>query len=476
MLFPIKKECSSSTKISCQETDYGVKTISTGIQNYSNASKHCLFLSFLSIACVFFSWSCAYAQLPQKIEVSAHAAILINAETGKILYEKNAHQPMHPASITKIITALYALEKKGDTLNTSIISSVEALAIVSPQVRRAGNSKQPPHRLEFGGSHMGIKIGEVLSFKSLLYGLMLSSGNDAANVIAEYVSGTIPQFVKELNAYVKSKGCLNTTLYAPHGLPHPEHKSSAYDMALLAKEALKFPVFREIVKTNTYHRPSSNLQPETVLHQHNALVRPGGKFYYPKAIGVKTGYLTVAGYTIVAAAEDQNRKLIAVLLKCEHLEQRYRDAIALFEAAFNEEKTCRTLFSKDFDVFSTPIQGGCKPLQAALLDDVVIHYYLSEEQLFRSQVIWQDRALPIRKNDKVGEVCIISDSGEIVERSTLYAAVDVEPTLLHVLSVKCQTARTWLWIYRSYILIMMGLMILSFAFIFHGKRKKAKQS
>src|SRR5262249_29815551 len=94
----------------------------------------------------------------------------------------------------------------------------------------------------------------------------------------------------ELNDFVKRKNCINTHLYTPHGLPHPEHKTTAYDMALLAKEALKIPLLREMAKTTKYVRPASNMQSEFVLHQHNALVKPGGKFYYPKAIGIKTGY------------------------------------------------------------------------------------------------------------------------------------------------------------------------------------------
>ncbi len=419
-------------------------------------------------------FSALHAESPLKIEVSAKAAVLLNAETGAILYEKNAHQPMYPASITKISTALYALEKKGHALDEAAMASVDAVSAVHPHVRRANNSKHPPYRLEFGGSHMGIKIGEVLSFKALLYGLMLSSGNDAANVIAEHVSGSVGQFMKELNAFVRSKGCVNTVLYAPHGLPHDDHKTTAYDMALLAKEALKIPLFREIVKTVSYTRPATNMQPESLLHQHNALVKPGTKFYYPKAIGIKTGYTIAAGYTIIAAAEDSERKLIAVLLGCEKLDQRYRDAIALFEMAFNEKKASKDAFLQRFRLFFYSDLWWENLLQAGLLTDLIVEYYPSDGQVMHSKVFWEDKPLPIRKNEKVGEVHIFSDLGQIVARTSLFALSDVDPTFKHLLRLKYQAGKQMLNEHHSYVLAFLGCALLGSAFALHGRRKKTK--
>lgn len=411
-----------------------------------------------------------------KIEVSAKSAILLNAETGAVLYEKNAHQQMHPASITKISTAMYAIEKKGHALEEQIMASTDAAMAVQPHVRRAANSKHPPYRLEFGGSSMGIKIGEVLSLKSLLYGLMLSSGNDAANVIAEHVSGSVGNFVQELNAYIKSKGCEHTIFYCPHGLPHPDHKTTAYDLALLAKEAMKMPLFREIVKTTVYTRPATNLQPQSLMHQHNALVKPGSKFYYPKATGIKTGYTNQAGYTLIGAAEDAQRKLVAVLLGCENLDQRYRDAIAMFEAAFNEEKASRTLFSKEFDVFSTQILGGKTALQATLANDLTVAYYPSEAETLHAAVHWEEKELPIRKEERVGEVRIFSERGQLVASQPLFAMVNVDPTLRYVIKGRWQLTKQTLRAHHSYVLVALGAVFLAGAFVMHGRRKKVKES
>ncbi|HEY2811126.1 MAG TPA: D-alanyl-D-alanine carboxypeptidase family protein [Rhabdochlamydiaceae bacterium] len=410
-----------------------------------------------------------------KVEVSAKGAILMNAETGAVLYEKNAHQPMFPASITKIVTALYALEKKTDlSLKDVIVADNETVATVAPHVRRVAGSKHPSHRLEYGGTHMGIKVGEALSFEVLLYGLMLASGNDAANTIAHYVSGSVPQFMHEVNAYAKSKGCTQTHLCNPHGLPWPDHVTTAYDMALLAREAVKNPLLCKIVKTVKCTRPATNMQPESFLYQHNALVKPGSKFYYPKAMGIKTGYTSAGGYTIVAAAEDPQRKLICVLLGCDQLEQRYKDAIALFEAAFNEKKMSRTLFSKEFDSFSSSIKGGKTLLEAVLPQDLIVEYFASEEQTFHSQIQWDDAvSLPIRRGQKVGQVRIVSEE-KTCALSPLFALKDVEPTFAHSLWMRWTACKKWISYYLSWVLGLFGFAILAGTFYLSRSRKSSK--
>jgi D-alanyl-D-alanine carboxypeptidase (penicillin-binding protein 5/6) len=146
-------------------------------------------------------------------ELSAPSAVLMNAETGKVLFAKNADVPCYPASTTKMATALYALHQKKDCLQQKIVASKEALMTVSPSVRKRSH---PSYRLEFGGTHIGIKAGEELDYQTLLYGLMLSSGNDAANVIAEFISGSIPQFMQELNLFLQEIGCKNSRFQNPH--------------------------------------------------------------------------------------------------------------------------------------------------------------------------------------------------------------------------------------------------------------------
>ncbi|MGL4540156.1 MAG: D-alanyl-D-alanine carboxypeptidase family protein [Candidatus Rhabdochlamydia sp.] len=410
-----------------------------------------------------------FANTALQVDISAKSAVLMNAETGAILYEKNAYLPLYPASITKIITALYALEKRGDQLDQTITISRDAISSVSPQVRRDKLGIHPPYRLEFGGSLMGLKVAERLSAESLFYGLMLSSGNDAANALAEWVSGSIPQFMQELNDYVKSLGCKQTVLYTPHGLPHVDHKTTAYDMCLITKKALKQPFFCKVVKTTRYLRPANNKQLQGELLQHNSLIKPG-KFYYPKAIGVKTGYTQSAGYSLVGAAEDQKRKMIVVLMGCDKLEQRYRDAIALFEAGFNEPKTKRTLFSKNFDVFTTTQKKSKQPIKAILKEDVVIDYYASEEPLIKPELEWAPLVFPIQPGQRLATLSLYDQNNKILETYPLYALEKVKATVYHRVLDTCLSWNIKLKGSFSLLMLGLGIAILALSFIWISKR------
>jgi D-alanyl-D-alanine carboxypeptidase (penicillin-binding protein 5/6) len=411
-----------------------------------------------------------------KVDVSAKGAILMNSETGAILYEKNAHTPLYPASTTKIITALYALEKKGHALDEMVLASQDAVSAVPPHIRRASDGKHPPYRLEFGGTHMGIKTGEELSLRTLIYGMMLMSGNDAANVIAQHVSGNVPQFLNEVNEFIRSKGCSKTTLYTPHGLPHPDHKTTAYELAFLTRIAMQNPQFREVVKTVRATRPQTKMQPESPIAQLNALLKKG-KFYYPKAIGVKTGYTVSGGYTLVAAAEDEKRKLIAVVLGCDQLEQRYRDAISLFEAAFNETRVARVLFSKNFDLFNCSLKGGKTLLEAQLEEDLVLHYYPSEEPIFKPVVEWSIPPFPIVAGAEVGQVKIIAHDGAVLFSAPVFAAKQVESTWAYDIGLYWESAKRWIWNHIAMWMALLGVLVVASTYLkFHcpKKRKRAK--
>jgi len=408
------------------------------------------------------------AASPLKIDISAKSAILMNAETGAVLWGKNEHASLYPASTTKMFTALYALEKHKGNWDEIVTASQEAVSCVHPTLRRKENGQHPPYRLEFGGTHMGIKVGEELPFKALMYGLMLVSGNDAANVIAEHISGDVTTFLRELNRFAKEKGCLNTQLYTPHGLPHAGHKTTAYDMAIFAKEALKNPRFREVVKATQYTRPTTNKQAESILHQHNALMRPG-RFHYPKAVGIKTGYTLSGGYTLVAAAEDKERKLIVVLLGCEKIEQRYKEAIALFEAGFQEKKVSRTLFSRGSDLFTQQVKGAKAPLQAYLQEDMILTYYPSEEPVFKTSIAWIIPRLSIQAGQKVGEIQVFSAQGKQLTSAPLYAIKSVEATLGYRLSVFGDQIKQGG--YLAYLLLAIGALILAGALYYATRRK-----
>lgn len=381
-----------------------------------------IFLSFLPC---YKGWA-----EPLSISISAESAILINADTGKILFEKNAHAQQFPASITKVATALYALNVKSEDLDTLVSAEQESIASISEESKRRSNYSHPSYWIEKGSTHIGIKKGEELSFRDLLHGMLIASGNDAANVIAQHVGDSIPAFMEDLNAYLKNLGCKSTSFYNPHGLHHPKHQTTAFDMALIVREALKNPIFCQIVKTVRYTRPRTNKQEPTTLIQSNRLLRTG-RHFYPKAIGGKTGYTSIAMNTFVAAARSGDRTLIAVLLKTKERNDIFADSIKMFEAAFNQPKVQRTLLKTGMQKFTINLPGSDTSLKTYSKEDFAVAYYPAEEPQIKCIMQWRPLALPIQKDQVVGELNFETVDGQLLKKVSLYAQEEVRETWLH---------------------------------------------
>ncbi len=404
-------------------------------------------------------------------DISASVALLINAETGKVLFSRNAEAPLYPASTTKVATALYALHKKSSSIGEIVTVSHDCVSAVPINVRRS-SGKHPSYRLEFGGTLMGLKVGEQVDLKTLLYGLMLPSGNDAANVIAEAVSGSVSQFMVDLNNYLKEIGCENTHFKNPHGLPDVEHVTTAKDLARMGQVAMKNPFFKQIVSSSKYLKAETNKQPEVILSQHNAIVKPASKYYYPHATGIKTGYTIQAGHTLVASAEKGDRSLIAVICHKESSEMRFRNTIQLFEAAFKEPKKTRTLFSGIHDTFSKKIEGAKEVLKAGLAEDVKVSFYPSEQPKYYSQIRWKSHDLPIEAGSFVGEVLVFDDRDILQETSSLFAVKKIEPTLSYQVEKITKQGRDFLQKHRSYLAYLMAFGLLGCAVWKVARKKK----
>lgn len=361
---------------------------------------------------------------PLNVSVTAHSAIVMNADTGAILFEKQAYVPAYPASITKIATALYILDQKKPLMNQMVTVSGEALKMKNPK-----NLKEAPsYWQESDGSSMRILKGEVLSVEALLHGLMLVSGNDAANALAVFLSGSVPAFLEEMNAYIRNLGCKNTQFSNPHGLHHPEHFTTAYDICLITKKALQIPKFREIVSKETYLKPKTNKQPQGEIENFNSLIKPG-RHYYSKAIGVKTGFHSAAKSTLVAAAEHEGRTLIAVLLGCEKKASRYVEATRLFEAAFAEQKEKRRLLGPE-NIFTQEVPGSKTLLHAALTKELAIEFFPAEEPECKAALHWNFPPLPIRKGQKVGEIRVLDAEQRLLQKGDLIALQEIKGSFL----------------------------------------------
>lgn len=267
-------------------------------------------------------------------EIKAKAAIVMELETKKIIYQKNAYTPYHPASITKLPVALYALKKGTHSLSSIAVADQDTVGSITKKYSIEKKYKYPSHWLVLGGTHMEIHVGEQLRFEDLMYGMLLESANDASNVIAKHVSGSVPNFLNEMNHYLKKIGCKSTHFKNPHGLYYPEHMTTAYDMALIACEVAKEPTLIEILKTYKHKIPATNKKGERALKNHNKMVSKKSVYYYPHLLFGKNGYNDNAKNTYVAAAKKGQKTLVIVLMDCPSRNQKYEDALKLFKHGF----------------------------------------------------------------------------------------------------------------------------------------------
>ena len=256
------------------------------------------------------------AAWPKGPDVFAEAAIVMEASTGLILYEKDIHSTYYPASITKILTALIAIE------NTSPGEIVTF-------------SRNAVFGIERGSSHIGIDVGEELTMQQCLYAILLESANEVTYAVAEHIAGSIPAFSEMMNEKARSLGCLNSNFVNPHGLPDDNHYTSAYDMALITREALKNETFRKINSTRTYQIPPTNIQEETryLRHHHRFILKQD--FFYDDCTGGKTGYTNKARYTLTTTAKRGDLELICVILRDDSLAHQYTDTKKLLDFAFD---------------------------------------------------------------------------------------------------------------------------------------------
>lgn len=258
------------------------------------------------------------------IKVDSPSVILIEQKTGNILYEKNAQEKMYPASTTKIMTAILVLENVQD-LNQKVTVSYNA--VFSVPTDYASDT---------------LKVGEELSVEELLYALLVKSSNEAAFVLAEYIGGSTQSFASMMNTKALELGCTNTNFVNPNGIHNKEHYTTAKDLSLIAKHAMKNETFRKIVNTVTHTLPSTNKydRADRNLVTTNDLINKKNKNYYEYAIGIKTGFTSQAKNCLVAGANKDGIELIAVILGADKTDSkgysiRTKDAKKLFEYVYN---------------------------------------------------------------------------------------------------------------------------------------------
>ena len=269
-----------------------------------------LFLSLVLITGLLTTFASASSgsAILDEMDVNAKAAILMDPDTNEILYEKNAHEKMYPASITKVMTCLLTLEAV-DAGQLTLEQTVTASAAIHTGI---GDN----------ASTADIKQGEEIRIIDLLYAALLPSANEACNVMAEAVSGDVASFVELMNQRAGELGMTGTHFANTHGYHDDNHYTTAYDVYLMSKEAMKHETFRTIVSSLNYTMPATNMHPEErIVRSTNALIsnfRISG-YLYQYATGVKTGFTPEAGYCLAASATKEDRNLISVVMGCERV-------------------------------------------------------------------------------------------------------------------------------------------------------------
>lgn len=316
---------------------------------------------------------------PGSPDIKAKGAILMDASSGQVLYGLNQDAPWYPASTTKILTGIIAIEKSD--LNDIVTISDNAVRV--------------------DGTHIGLEAGEKMKMKDLLYALLLNSSNDSAVAIAEHISGSTDKFAKLMNDKAKEIGAKNSNFVNPNGLPNLKHFTTAYDLALITRYAMTNPTFRQIVSTATYeiHREKPNAQ--KYLSNHNKMIQPFSFYRYPGATGVKTGYTIQARQCIVASAKRDNREYIVVVLGSEILFEQPR---ALLDYAFKNFHSVDVVQAGEF-VKSVAVKNSKEQVNLITNKGFTFSLPINENKVPDKKIIINSGIkAPIKAKQKLGRI------------------------------------------------------------------------
>ena len=266
------------------------------------------------LCCLMILAAARPARAEGELQLASQTAVLMDADTGVVLYEKNMHDTMYPASITKIMTAMLAIQH---------LEPEQVLTVSQTAVNAVPRTS----------SHISLQAGERLTVRDALYAIGMESANDAANVLAEAVSGSLEAFAEEMTRQAQALGAMNTHFANANGLPDSQHFTTAYDMALITAAALKQEGLATYFSTVNYTFPATNLSPARSFSNKDRLL-PGGQYYYEGVLMAKTGWTTSAQGTFAAVVKQGDTTLVAVTLKSPLLEDKYKDTHKLMDYGF----------------------------------------------------------------------------------------------------------------------------------------------
>ncbi|MDD3168184.1 MAG: D-alanyl-D-alanine carboxypeptidase [Eubacteriales bacterium] len=389
--------------------------------------------------------------------ILAETAVVIDAKTGQVLYDKNMKEQREPASTTKVITALLTLEN----LDLKQLVTIDAETPFTE------------------GSRVYLLEGENVTVEQLMYALLLESANDAAVALGKVIAGTVPDFAGMMNKRAKELGAENTNFINPNGLHEEGHVSTAYDLVMIAKEAMKNEKFREFVTTYRHVIPATNMQETRYLYNTNRLIydektkvlvngiQRAAK--YEGATGIKTGYTSHAGGCLIAGAIRGETELIAVVMKSTD-EGRFADSIALLDYAFENYKSVKAM-SAGTILGEIPVKRGTeRKVQVVALGNAYATLPIeASDAVVNTKIILDNKVrAPIAKGQKVGVV-------EIYEGDRLVGTVDAvtasdipEGGILSIIGLSDETAKV---IERSFAVILILIVLLFAAYVVLKRRQ-----
>lgn len=430
-----------------------------------------LIFSLILLFSSFSVYANAETELLPKPQIEGTAALLLERNSGEILFEMNADATIYPASLTKIMTCLLTLEN--GTLTDTVTVSETSL-----------------EGLDAAGSSIGLKTGETMTLENLLYSMMLSSANEACNVAAEYVSGSIEAFVQLMNTRAAQLGCTGTHFANTHGLHNEDHYTTARDLSLITQAAMKNNTFCEIVSTSSYQMPATNLSDSRKLVTTNQLIisRQGNIYYDSRVTGVKTGFTTPAGRCLIATAEDGPLSLLSVVAGCE---TRILESGDLEFASFPETAklldygftnfTYKTILTTLYPVAEIPVSRSAGANFVSLAPKTEIsallpaNFNADRMQVNSTLVSEEGVSAPVAAGDELGTVTLTYEGKELGTVPLVAITAVERASFFQMLNPTRYTTQTWLRV------LLIGIILLCLAALFvlfvrqQVKKRRKKQ-
>ena len=400
-----------------------------------------IFIMIIFVAVILSNKIIVYAD--DELEIDAKASLIIENNSGKIIYENDAKEQNYPASVTKILTAIIVLENceltDTATVSSSAVSNIPEGYVVAP-----------------------LFVGEKMKINDLLYALMLKSANDAAYVLAEHVGGSIDGFSDLMNKKAKEIGCENTHFVNPNGIHNEEHYTTAYDMYLISKYAMQNEEFRKIVSTYQYTLPVTNkyTTKDRVMKNTNDFVNPNSKYYNEDVNGIKTGTTLQAGNCLITSATKEGLDIITVILGAKTSDSKFSETKKMIDYTFDNYKYSK-LHKKEDIIKNIKVEKATKETEDLNLiidtDIEVLHNTKIDLDEIKPEIKLNDKIeAPIIKGQELGTVKYTVDGLEY--NAKLLAENDVEKKT-----------------YVIEILIGSGILLIIVCIVLKIRKKKSKR-